>query len=220
MGLPDFKNPSLLVRGLTHSSYVNEHADAGEDNERLEFLGDAVLDFIAGSFLYHNYPNEREGGLTRLRSALVWEPQLAAFAAELGIGPMLRLGRGEEETGGRQRQSLLADAFEAVIGAYFLDSGLEAVRQFIEPLLERAAEEIYLSARSIDAKSLFQEWAQSRLNETPRYFVISVSGPDHQREYTVEVRVSGEIYGTGAGPSKQAATQAAAQAALVRVGLA
>lgn len=218
MPLPEFKNASLLLRGLTHRSYVNEHPEAGTDNERLEFLGDAVLDFLAGAFLYHQYPEMQEGGLTRLRAALVRTEQLAIFAGELDLGRHLRLGRGEAESGGRKRQTLLADALEAVIGAYYLDAGLDAVRSFVEPLFDAAAEAIIRAEQEVDAKSLFQEWAQGQLGQTPRYSVVAIDGPDHNRTYTVHVLVGAEAYGTGTGPSKQAATQAAARDALLRVG--
>ena len=220
MKLPSFHDPSLLIRALTHRSYVNEHAEVTEDNERLEFLGDAVLDFVAGSFLYHQFPGTREGGLTRLRAALVNTEQLARFAVALDLGEALRLGKGEAESGGRKRQTLLADAFEAVLGAYFIDSGLEAVRAFVEPLLTEAVDSIYSSERDVDAKSMFQEWAQAELGQTPRYSTLSVSGPDHSREYTIAVLVNGETYGTGTGSSKQTATQAAARSALQKAGLA
>ncbi len=219
MTLPAFHDPAMLIRALTHRSYVNEHADINEDNERLEFLGDAVLDFVAGAFLYHRYPELREGGLTRLRAALVNTEQLARFASALDLGSLLRLGKGEAESGGRKRQTLLADAFEAVLGAFYIDSGLEAVRAFVEPLFAEAADNVLLTEREVDAKSMFQEWAQAELGQTPRYSTMSVSGPDHSREYTIDVLVGGVSYGTGTGPSKQAATQAAARAALEKVGL-
>ena len=217
MTLPSFRNASLRLRALTHRSYVNEHAGAGEDNERLEFLGDAVLDFVAGAFLYHHYPEMDEGGLTRLRSSLVNTDQLARFAEALDVGGSVRLGKGEEESGGRKRPSLLADALEAVIGAYYIDSGLEAVRDFLEPLLAEAAEHVLLLERELDDKSQFQEWAQASLGLTPHYAMLSVSGPDHSRVYTVEVLVGELSFGTGTGPSKQAATQSAARAALDKV---
>jgi ribonuclease-3 len=220
MALPHFISRSLLLRALTHRSYVNEHAEAGEDNERLEFLGDAVLDFVIGSFLYHRYPEMDEGGLTRLRSALVNTEQLAALARMIDLGSRLRLGKGEAESGGRNRASLLCDAFEAVIGAYYLDAGLGAVQAYVEPLFAAAAERILVGEKGIDAKSQFQEWAQATLGQTPRYAPVSATGPDHNREYTVEVLVGDESYGSGSGSSKQTATQAAAQAALRRVGLA
>lgn len=220
MELPAFRQRAFLLRALTHRSYLNEHPEVIEDNERLEFLGDAVLDFLAGAFLYHAYPDMREGGLTRLRSALVNTEQLAVFARRLDLGAQLRVGRGEEDTGGRERVNLISDAFEALIGAYYLDSGLEAVRAFIEPLFSEAAVQIIQAASTVDAKSLFQEWAQAELGQTPRYVTITVSGPDHSREYSVAVEVGGETYGTGTGPNKQAATQAAARDALSRAGLA
>jgi ribonuclease-3 len=220
MPLPTFKNRSLLLRALTHRSYVNENLGAAEDNERLEFLGDAVLDFIVGAFLYRRYPEMDEGGLTRVRAALVNNDMLASLAAEAGLGEQLRLGKGEAETGGRRRLTLLCAAFEAMIGAYYLDSGLEAVSQYVGPLFGAAAEQVILSDSDVDAKSRFQEWAQATLGQTPRYEQVSVSGPDHSREYTVDVFVGEQSFGAGSGPSKQAATQAAAREALRRAGLA
>jgi ribonuclease-3 len=215
--LPAFRNTSLLVRALTHRSYLNEHADIGEDNERLEFLGDAVLDFVAGSALFHQYPEMDEGRLTRLRSALVNTGQLARFATQLDLGARLRLGKGEDDSGGRQRPNLLCDAFEATMGAYYLDSGLDAVRAFVEPLFSQAAESILANERDVDAKSYFQEWAQAQRGQTPHYEQVGVAGPDHSRIYTVEVFVGDERFGTGSGPNRQAATQAAARAALAKV---
>jgi ribonuclease-3 len=213
---PNFRNPALLRRALIHRSYLNEHAEALEDNERLEFLGDAVLDFVAGSYLYHHFPEMQEGRLTRLRSALVRTEQLAVFAQDLSLGPMMQLGRGEEEAG-RLRPTLLCAAFEAVVGAYFLDSGIEAVRAFVEPMFDTAAGQILAAERDQDAKSLFQEWAQATLGQTPRYYDVAATGPDHDKTFTVEARVGDEVFGTGTGRNKQAAAQAAAQAALDKV---
>jgi len=218
--LPSFKNPALLQRAFTHRSYLNEHAEETEDNERLEFLGDAVLDFLSGAFLYHRYPEMREGPLTRLRAALVKTEQLAIFAQQLDLGPQLRMGRGEAETGGRQREALLCDAFEAVIGAYFLDAGVEAVRQFIEPLFAATVEAILTTEADQDAKSLLQEWAQRELSQTPFYKLVEASGPDHQKEFTVQVYVGEEVYGVGSGRNKQIATRRAAVEALKKAGLA
>ncbi len=220
MPLPDFKNRSLLLRALTHRSFVNEHQGAGEDNERLEFLGDAVLDFLVGAFLYSRYPEMDEGGLTRVRAALVNNDMLATLAAEAGVGEQLRLGKGEAESGGRHRQTLLGAALEAVLGAYYLDSGLDAVRAYVEPMFGAAAEQIILSDSGMDAKSRFQEWAQAVHVQTPRYEPVSVAGPDHNREYTVAVYIGDELFGTGSGPNKQAATQAAAREAMRHAGLA
>ena len=213
---PVFKDLSLLRRALTHRSYLNEHAGELEDNERLEFLGDAVLDFVTGSYLYHHFPEMQEGRLTRLRSALVRTEQLAVFAQALDLGAMMHLGRGEEDAG-RLRPTLLCATFEAVIGAYYLDSGIEAVRAFVEPLFEPAARQILAAERDQDAKSLFQEWAQATLGQTPRYFDVAATGPDHDKTFTVEARVGDEVYGTGTGHNKQAAAQAAAREALKKV---
>jgi ribonuclease-3 len=213
--LPDFHDSSLLQRALTHRSYVNEHPEVLEDNERLEFLGDAVLDFVTGAFLYHRYPEMAEGRLTRLRSALVRTEQLAVFSQAVGLGPLIRLGRGEEA--GPARPTLLCAAFEAVIGAYFLDAGIEAVRAYVEPLFMPAAEQILRADKDTDAKSLLQEWAQAKRSQTPRYSTLAATGPDHEKTFTVEVRIGEEVFGVGAGPNKQAAAQAAAQAGLKKV---
>jgi ribonuclease-3 len=218
MSLPRFHDPSLLRRALTHGSYLNEHPEELEDNERLEFLGDAVLDFVSGAFLYQHFPEMSEGQLTRLRAALVRTEQLADFATALDIGAHMRLGKGEEEGGGRQRPSLLCDTFEAIVGAYFLDAGIEAARAFVEPLFQPAAEQILGAEKDMDAKSVLQEWAQANLGQTPHYHTLSALGPDHQKEFTVEVRVGDEVYGVGAGPSKQAAAKAAATAGLKKAG--
>ena len=211
---PVFQDASLQLRALTHRSYLNEHPDTIDDNERLEFLGDAVLDFVAGAVLYNKYPEMNEGGLTRLRAALVNTEQLAAFAGAMGLGERLRLGKGENESGGRQRVTLLCDGFEAIVGAYYLDAGLDAVRAFVEPLFDRAAGLILANEMDVDPKSHFQEWAQAERGHTPRYVTIGLTGPDHSRVYTVEVLVGEESFGTGTGTSKQIATQAAARAAL------
>jgi ribonuclease-3 len=213
-----FSDRSLLRRALTHRSYLNEHPEELQDNERLEFLGDAVLDFLTGAYLYNRFPEMSEGKLTRLRAALVRTEQLAGFAAELGVGEEMRLGRGEAEAGGRARQRLLCATFEAVIGALYLDSGLEAVRAFVEPLLAQAAQRVLAEQADVDAKSLLQEWAQAELGRTPYYRTSEIAGPDHARLFTVEVYIGSEVYGTGTGRNKQAAAQAAAVEALRRVG--
>jgi ribonuclease-3 len=211
---PAFRDASLQLRALTHRSYLNEHPDTIDDNERLEFLGDAVLDFLAGAVLYNKYPEMNEGRLTRLRAALVNTEQLASFASAMSLGERLRLGKGEDDSGGRQRATLLCAGFEATVGAYYLDSGLDAVRAFVEPLFEWAASQILAGEMDIDAKSSFQEWAQAARGHTPRYVQIGLTGPDHSRVYTVEVLVGDESFGVGSGTSKQSAAQAAARAAL------
>jgi ribonuclease-3 len=212
-----FADERLLRRALTHRSYLNEHSEALEDNERLEFLGDAVLDFMSGAWLYKRFPEKNEGELTRLRSALVWTPQLAAFAGEVDVGEALLLGKGEEASGGRKRPVLLCGAFEALIGAMYLDRGLKAVEEFMEPRFESAIATILGDESLLDARSLLQIWAQAELGETPRYRTVETRGPDHDREFVVEVTVGGELRGRGAGRSKQAAAQRAASDALVRV---
>ena len=208
----------MLTRALTHRSFVNENADATQDNERLEFLGDAVLDFIVGAWVYHHFPEMPEGDLTKMRSALVKNEQLAAFARAFDIGRALRLGRGEYSSGGHDRDSLLGSAFEAVVGALYLDSGLGAVEAFIHPLLEGARESILNELH--DPKSHLQEWAQSQKIGTPHYKTVSATGPDHAKIFEMEVEIGDKVYGKGSGSSKQAAEHAAAHAALVNLGIA
>lgn len=204
----------LLMRALTHRSYLNEHPEALEDNERLEFLGDAILDFLVGAWLYNRFPEAAEGYLTRLRAALVGNEQLAEFAREINLGTAMRLGRGEDESGGRKRQVLLGSTFEALIGAIYLDEGMEKVQEFVEPLLEEAVRRIVAGRTDQDPKSLLQEWAQSRGFGTPFYQTISASGPDHSKVFDVEVMIHGKVYGKGSGHSKQAAAKSAARSAL------
>jgi len=214
-----FSDPSLLHRALTHRSYVNEHPDALEDNERLEYLGDAALDFIAAFWLYNRFPEMDEGALTRLRSALVRTEQLAAFATELGMGEVIFLGKGECATGGRQRPALLCAAFEAFIGALYLDRGIDTVVCFIEPRFERAAKAVLEDERLVDARSILQMWSQSELGEIPNYQTTGTFGPDHDREFAVEVSIGESVKADGRGRSKQEASQAAAANALEKLGL-
>jgi ribonuclease-3 len=209
----------LLSRALTHRSYLNEHSEALEDNERLEFLGDAVLDFMVGAWLYNRCPEMPEGDLTRLRSALVYTEQLAEFARKLGLGRAMRLGRGEIQAGGRERAVLLCDTFEGLIGALYLDSGLDAVRNFISPLLEEAADDALINHKIEDPKSRFQEWAQAQGYPTPQYVTRSATGPDHSKFFEVDVVSNGEIFGSGTGHSKNIAAKSAAQDALRRLGI-
>jgi len=209
-----FSNLHLLVRALTHGSYVNENPNALEDNERLEFLGDAVLDFVVGAWVYNHFPEMQEGDLTRMRSALVRTDMLAEIARHLNIGPALRLGRGELSSGGRQRDNLLCATFEAIIGAIYLDSGISTVEKFIEPLLSNFSDKVIGKDDMHDPKSTLQEWAQSNGLGTPRYSTIDSTGPDHAKIFTVEVQLNGKAYGQGQGSSKQVAAQMAAQAAI------
>jgi ribonuclease-3 len=214
----DFADYGLLRRALTHRSYLNENPDENlEDNERLEFLGDAVLDFVVGAYLFRRFPNMDEGGLTALRAALVRTKTLAEFAREVGIGANLRLGYGEDESGGRERTATLCAAFEAVVGAIYLDQGLEAVQHLVDRLADPALERIMAKSLYKDAKSEFQVWAQGRHNVTPHYEVIAEEGPDHAKVFTVQVMLDHDVWGVGRGRSKQAAAQAAAEVALIKV---
>jgi ribonuclease-3 len=209
-----FLDHLLLRRALTHRSFLNENPEALEDNERLEFLGDAVLDYVVGIWLYNRFPEMAEGDLTRLRAALVRTEQLAHFGRQIGIGTALRLGKGEEESGGRTRRAILCGAFEALSGAICLDSGIEAVEEFMSQFLENATKEILLNQSEKDPKSSLQEIVQADGDPAPFYRVISESGPDHEKTFEVEVLVNGEVQGCGIGSSKQEASVNAAKNAL------
>jgi len=215
----DFSNYLLLSRAFTHRSYLNEHPEALEDNERLEFLGDAVLDFLVGAYLYNRFPEMHEGELTRLRSALVRTEQLSAFASSIDLGKAMRLGRGEGQAGGRKRTALLCATFEALVGALYLDSGLDAVTEFIEPLLGPAADQIITNHQDLDPKSILQEQVQAQGFEPPIYKTVKSSGPDHKKSFEVEVLVNGQVLGKGLGLSKQAAEKEAANEALLTISL-
>jgi ribonuclease-3 len=213
-----FDDKSLLHRALTHRSYLNEHPDSAfEDNERLEFLGDAVLDFVTGEYLYHRFPELAEGPLTSLRSSLVRRDTLARFALRLDLGRHLLMGHGEAESGGRKRPALLCAAFEALIGALYLDQGLAAVCSTVEPLIGPEVAQTLRERSDRDAKSRLQELAQSHMRRTPRYVTVAENGPDHAKEFTIEVRIGQKVYGQGSGLSKQQAAQAAAQSAIDRL---
>lgn len=207
-------DPRLIVRALTHRSYLNEHPDALEDNERLEFLGDAVLDFVVGAWLYQTFPEMNEGEMTRLRSSLVSTERLGEFGRQIEINRALRIGHGEEEGGGRTRTSMLCNAFEALVGALYLDGGIPAVQSFVSPLLTGATQRIRASEGDRDPKSQLQEWAQGHGHGVPRYVIIAEHGPDHSKDFVVEVQVAGRVMGQGEGRSKQAASKIAARAAL------
>ena len=210
-----FQDTSLLEQAVTHRSYLNEQEDDNlRDNERLEFLGDAVLDFVVTRVLFAQFPDMPEGDLTRLRSALVRTDTLAEVAARLEMGDVLRMGRGEELTGGRQRRNLLCDAFEALLGALYLDQGLDAVADFVIPRLMPMVDYILSEGLHIDARSKLQEWSQAEHGETPVYMVVAEDGPDHDREFTVEVLIGDQVIAQGRGRSKQLGAQAAARAAL------
>jgi ribonuclease-3 len=209
-----FNDGLLLARAMTHRSYLNENPEALEDNERLEFLGDAVLDFLVGEWLYNRFPEMEEGELTQMRSALVQTNQLAAFSRLLRFENTIRLGKGETKSGGKLRNTLLCDVFEAFIGALFLDKGIDTVREFINPMLEVAITEIIELHKNEDPKSLLQEWAQANGYPTPKYLTKNVKGPDHAKIFEIEVKVNNQIMGDGIGKSKQSAEKNAAQKAL------
>lgn len=209
----DFNDKSLLDTALTHRSWVNEHKGQRENNERMEFLGDAILEFIVSEELYKKFPDKEEGYLTALRANLVNTVSLAEIAKKLDLGTRLYLSKGEEDSGGRTNQSLLADTVEAVIGAIFLDRGIEAAEAFIQKNLlkeleKRAAEPLK------DPKSSFQEYVQSKSLPSPKYEVVEESGPDHDKKFVIEVKVAGKPWGKGEGKSKSLAEQEAARQAL------
>jgi len=214
-----FKDWGLLARALTHRSYLNEHREVLEDNERLEFLGDAVLDFLVGAWMYNHFPEMAEGHLTRMRAALVGNEQLAEFARMIEMGKAMRLGHGEDESGGRDRFALLGSTFEAVVGALYLDQGVEAVQRFVEPMLEVATEQILAARREQDPKSMLQEWSQANGHGTPVYRLVSDTGPDHDKRFEIEVVINDNVCGRGGGQSKQVAAKEAAKSALINLGL-
>jgi ribonuclease-3 len=214
----NFFDKTLLQRSLTHRSLANENPEFPTgDNERLEFLGDAVLDFLVGEFLYHRFPEQSEGALTNMRAALVKREALAHLARHLDLGRFLLMGRGEEESGGRRRSATLCGAFEALIGAIYLDQGLDAVERFVLPFIEPELDEVLQEALDKDAKSRLQEWSQAHLGATPAYRTAGAHGPDHSKTFTVEVVIGGVVYGEGAGASKQLAAQVAAKAAMAHL---
>ena len=215
--LPFGEDLRLLTRALTHRSFVNEHPDVVSDNERLEFLGDAVLDFLVGSWVYNHYPEMAEGELTRMRSALVRTETLADFSRQLNLGGAMRLGRGELQGGGRDRDALLCATFEALVGALFQCKGLDAARNFVMPLVEPMADKILAQMHTIDPKSRLQEFTQAQGLGIPRYVTAQADGPEHAKIFEIEAHVGGQCLGKGIGPSKHIAQQLAAQDALKNI---
>ncbi len=208
-----FSDVSLLDMAMTHRSWVNEHKDTMRSNERLEFLGDAILEFVVSEAIYGKFPDKEEGYLTALRSKIVNTVNLARVSSKLNVGFNLKLSKGEEDTGGRTNQSLLADTFEAIIGAVYLDKGLSRCREFINEYVLSDIESI--SAEPLkDPKSLFQEIVQSKGMPTPVYKVIKEEGPDHNKTFSVNVLVNNKMFGWGTGKSKNEAAQNAASDAL------
>ena len=206
-----FKNPELLEIALTHTSYANESRTPVKHNERLEFLGDSVLQIVSADYLFHAYADRPEGDLTRIRASLVSESALFQFAQEIDLGEYLRLGRGEERCGGRTRPSVVSDAFEAVIAALYLDGGMEVARKFILPFITegKTAEDDY--------KTRLQEVVQQDPSAVLKYEVTGETGPDHNKQFTVCVWRNGELLAEGKGRSKKAAEQHAAKVALEKL---
>jgi ribonuclease III len=213
----DFKDIQFLITAFTHRSYLNEHRKTvSEHNERLEFLGDAVLELVVTEYLYSNY-TEPEGILTNWRSSLVRTESISAAASKFGYEPLLRLSRGEKRGTDRARAQILANCFEAVIGAVFLDQGYDAAKGLIEKAILSTFADILETGSWLDPKSRLQEIAQSQLGFTPIYKVVEEIGPDHDKIFTVAVSVEGKVYGSGKGPSKQHAQQVAAEVALKKL---
>lgn len=211
-----FKDISLLETAFTHSSYANEKQLARQCNERLEFLGDSVLGVVSAEYFYRNLSNLPEGEMTKKRAACVCEKSLFGFAKEIDLGKYILLGKGEEHTGGRTRPSILADAFEAVIAAIYLDSGLEEARKFILRFLTEAAEN---AASFTDYKTALQEIIQKNPDERLSYVLVGESGPDHNKRFEVEVHLNSNVIGSGVGISKKKAEQSAAKSALELMGI-
>ena len=213
-----FAEPKLLRQALTHKSYLNESKDKTvKDNQRFEFLGDAVLDLIISEALVERFPDSPEGDLSKMKAKVVSEGTLARIAKGIDLGGFLLLGRGEEITFGREKSSLLADAMEAVIAAIYLDRGFSAVREVVLKEFELPLQEITRPGVSIDYKTELQELSQQRFETLPVYQVIHESGPDHQKTFQVEIRIQGTVFEVGAGRSKKEAEQKAAEATLRRL---
>ena len=211
----DFNSPELLDNAFVHRSYLNEHVGFEmESNERLEFLGDAVLELLTSEKLYHSYPERPEGDLTSFRAALVCTKSLAAEAGRLGLGEHLYLSRGEEDSGGRNREYILANTFEALLGAIYLDSDFETCRKFLEKNLFYKIEEIVQNEKYRDAKSTFQEITQEEVGITPTYQVLDEWGPDHAKHFKMGAFLGDKQVGVGEGNSKQEGEQEAAKNAL------
>jgi ribonuclease-3 len=211
-----FRQVRLLEQAFTHASYVNEHRSAQEDNERLEFLGDAVLELAVSEFLFEKFRDYSEGEMTRLRASIVCEPSLVKYAEALEFGRYVRLGKGEERAGGRERPALLADVFEAFVGALYLDQGFAAVRSFLEKVIFPDIT-VAEKPRFSDYKTQLQEFIQQRAMPPLEYRIVEERGPAHDREFVAEVWMAGERLGGGIGRSKKEAEQKAASEALTRL---
>lgn len=213
-----FRNQDLLQQAFVHRSYLNEAREVSTSNERLEFLGDAILSFLTSEYLYQTYPDSPEGMLTNIRSSLVKTTSLSTIAQSLHLGDLLFLSHGEEASGGRTNQSLLADVFEALLGAMYLDQGIEVCREYLTKHLFSRTKDIVENKAYVDYKSLLQELIQQNSRQSPIYVVVKSEGPDHARTFWVEARAGTTVLGQGQGKSKQEAEQAAALQALEKMG--
>ena len=210
-----FRDKALFKQALTHSSYANEHRHEGlKDNERLEFLGDAVLEIISSEYLFHNYPDMAEGEMTKLRASIVCEPTLALCTHEIDLGKYLFLGKGEERTGGRNRDSITSDAMESVIGAIYLDGGFANAKEFI---LKYILNDLEGKRLFYDSKTILQEMVQGGQEKGIVYQLVGEEGPDHNKSFRVEVVIGGEAFGCGIGRTKKAAEQEAAYQAILKL---
>ncbi len=215
----EFRHPALFQKAMTHSSYANEQrARHLQNNERLEFLGDSVLGFITADYLYNKYPELPEGELTKLRAAIVCEQALYEVAVEFGVDQAIRLGRGEESGGGRHRPSILADAVEALLGAIYLDGGIEPARRFVLSFIPQKAQKARRGQMFKDYKTVLQEIVQKNRQETLEYRLASTSGPDHDKTFEMELLLNSNVFARGTGHSKKEAEQMAAKQALEMMG--
>lgn len=218
--LPEnFTEDFYLIRALTHRSYVNESRNVFEDNERLEFLGDSILSFLVAEWLYQSFPEKKEGFLTKVRSALVHTHQLSEFARQIGIGPAMFLGKGEEQAGGRDRDAILCDAFEALIAAMYLSTDMDTVRGFVRPLFEQESDSILQNHTEEDVKSRLQEWAQAKGFASPTYMLVDETGPDHAKLFEVGAFINGKEIARGSGSNKQTAEKRAAYQSMKVLGI-
>ncbi|KYG61286.1 ribonuclease III [Bdellovibrio bacteriovorus] len=210
-----FKNQALLQRALTHKSYANELKNATEHNEKLEFLGDAVLDLVVGEFLFEKFPEDTEGGLSKKRASIVNEEVLSELALDMELNKLMHLGKGETMTGGAQKPRLIASSFEAIVGAMYLDGGFEAAKKFIRSEFTKLTEKVCGTEDfERDYKTRLQELVQKSLKETPRYEVLAEEGPPHDRQFLVCVKIKDDVWAQGRGRSKKNAEQSAAKQAL------
>lgn len=215
-----FHHVGLLRQALIHRSFANESGDpAIEDNEKFEFLGDSVLGFVISDFLYHAFPNFREGDMSRVKSHIVSEAYLAMLAKEIDLGSFMLLGKGEASSGGQKKHSLLSDCYEALIASIYLDGGIEPAREFLMRTFKERVETLVYDRHILDHKSLLQEYAQEHFHCNPRYRLRRAIGPDHERCYEMELYINGDVFSVGTGRNKKESEQSAAKAALEKLNI-